>query len=152
MATRIVYRYDNNKYEVGEIITPKRDLFGMLTGIEKQVEARIRATLPDGESIRGGSVFDWENEAVAFRVWPLSRKKYLYQLEVDEADIRFRGDLNHCNNAKDAVAGGRPMDEYVSAYCEGNESAPNVNGAPRIELMFSKAKVLKRHEQSRPEL
>jgi len=35
MAARIVYRYDNNKYEVGEIITPKRDSFGMPTDIEK---------------------------------------------------------------------------------------------------------------------
>ncbi len=32
MAARIVYCYDNNKSEVGEIITAKRDSFGMLTG------------------------------------------------------------------------------------------------------------------------
>jgi hypothetical protein len=41
MAARIVYRYDNNKYEVGEIITPKRESFGMPTDIEKQAETLI---------------------------------------------------------------------------------------------------------------
>jgi hypothetical protein len=46
MAARIVYRYDNNKYEVGEIITPKRDSFGMLTDTEKQAETLIPSTLP----------------------------------------------------------------------------------------------------------
>jgi hypothetical protein len=146
MATRIVYRYDNNKYEVGEIISPKRDSFGMLTDTEKQVETLIRSTLPDGQSIRGDSLFAWESQTVASRVWPLSGKRYLYELEVDEADIRFRGDLNHYNNAKDAVKNSLSPDEFVSAYCEGKDSNPAINGPPRIELLFSKAKVLKCHE------
>lgn len=145
MATKIVYRYDNERYDVDDIITPKRNSFGMLTDREKQVETTIRAALPNGQSIRGDSVFGWESEAVGHRLWSLSGKQYLYELEVDEVDMRFRGDLNHYNNAKDAVGDGRPLDKFVQAYCEGKDSDPAVNGAPRIELLFSKAKVLKRH-------
>jgi hypothetical protein len=152
MGTKIVYRYDKNFYKAGEILVPKRDSFGMLTDIEKVVETAIRARLPDGQSIRGGSLFAWESEAVGKRMWPLSKKPYLYELEVDEADIRFCGDLNHYNNAKDAVTNEKSPDEFVAAYCDGNPSDPAVNGSPRIELLFSKAKVLKRHGQGPPAL
>ncbi|MET4361278.1 hypothetical protein ABIB06_001854 [Bradyrhizobium sp. LB8.2] len=145
MAKKIVYRYDKDLYEEGEILTPKHDSFGMLTDTEKVVETAIRARLPNGQSIRGGSLFAWESEAVGKRMWPLSKKPYLYELEVDDADIRFRGDLNHYNNAKDAVKKERSPEEFVAAYCDGKDSDPAVNGAPRIELLFSKAKVLKRH-------
>jgi len=81
---------------------------------------------------------------VAKRVWPLSGKLYLYELEILQADIRFRGDLNHYNNAADAAALEFSFDHHLEAYRTGAPS-PN-NGAPRIELLFSKAKVLKRYE------
>jgi hypothetical protein len=144
MSTIIAFRYDNTRYEVGDIITSRGDSFATLTDVEKKVETALRDVLTDGHDIRGNSVFAWESEAVAERVWPLSRKLYLYKLEILQADIRFRGDLNHYNNAKDAVKANQPFDEHLRAYCAGDPSP--MNGSPRIELMFSKAKVLERLE------
>ena len=95
MTAVIAYRYDNDRYEIGDIIAPKRDSFGSLTADQQKVETALRAALPDGYALRCGSVFAWESEAVANRVWPLSGKIYLYKLEILKADIRFRGDLNH---------------------------------------------------------
>jgi hypothetical protein len=144
MSTIVAYRYDNERYEVDGIITPRGDFFGSLTAVEKKVETALRDALADGHAIRGGSVFAWESETVAKRVWPLSGTLYLYELEILQADIRFRGDLNHYNNAADAAALDFPFDHHLEAYRTGAPS-PN-NGAPRIELLFSKAKALKRYE------
>lgn len=74
----------------------------------------------------------------------MSRKRYLYKLEILEADIRLRGDLNHYNNAIDAVDANTPLDKHLEAYRKGEPST--LNGEPRIELMFAKAKVLERFE------
>ena len=144
MPTIVAYRYDNDRYEVGDIITPKRDSFGSLTLAQQKVETALRAAIPDGHALRGGSVFAWESEAVAKWVWPYSGKLYLYELEILEADIKFRGDLNHYNNAADAAALDFPFDHHIEAYRTGAPSPDN--GLPRIELLFSKAKVLKRDE------
>jgi hypothetical protein len=144
MPTIIAYRYDSHRYEVGDILTSRGDSFDGLTPVEKKVETALRQVLPDGHAIRGRSVFAWESEKVAKRVWPLSRKRYLYKLEILASDIRFRGDLNHYNNAKDAANGNQPFDEHLHSYCNGDPSPKN--GDPRIELLFSKAKVLERYE------
>jgi hypothetical protein len=144
VPTIIAFRYDNYRYEVGDIVTPRGDSFESLTEVEKKVETELRKMLPDGQNIRGGSVFAWESELVAKRVWPLSHKTYLYELEIDQADIRLRGDLNHYNNAKDAAKCCASFDHHLRAYCNGDPSP--VNGNPRIELLFVKGKVLKRHE------
>jgi len=42
MTTIIAYRYDNHRYEVGDIITSRGDSFDSLTPIEKKVEPVLR--------------------------------------------------------------------------------------------------------------
>jgi hypothetical protein len=92
--TKTVYRYDDEDYPDGQLVRSRGDSFDILTKVEKVVELGIRALLPDGANVRGASLYTWEDEVVARRLWKLSGKKYLYELEVDDASIRHIGDLN----------------------------------------------------------
>lgn len=98
-----VYRYDNEEFADGLLIESRGDSFSALTEDEKKVELAIRATLPDGENIRSTSLYTWADEELAKRLWSLSGKRYLYELEIDEADIRHKGDLNYYSEAKTAA-------------------------------------------------
>lgn len=138
----MVYRYDNEDYAEGEVIRPQRGSFP-LTENQEDVERVIRSTLPNGEDIRGNSIYTWASEPVAKRVWPHSGRKYLYQLEVDEAHIRFRGDLNWYSAAVDKVAAGKAPDDAVNEYCSGQRAgAPFTE--PRIEVLVSEARVIRK--------
>lgn len=143
MPKRIVYRYDNECYKDGEITRPRGDFFSTLTDSEKQVELAIRSTLPDGANIRSTSVCTWANENLAKRLWPRSRKKYLYELEIDDFNIRHIGDLNWYSAAKDAVNSGELPKDAVDKYCSGENAGPPYT-EPRIEVLVSEAKVRKR--------
>lgn len=123
---------------------PRGDSFDMLTDHQKSVELLIRDALLDGVNVRGGSLFTWESEALAKRLWPHSKKKFLYHLEVDEADIRFRGDLNCYSAAVDAVKTGASPDEHVARYCAGQEAPAHAGDSPRIELLVTKATVVRK--------
>ena len=106
------------------------------------VEGAIRTALPDGTNIRGSSLYTWKDETLARRLWLLSKKKYLYELEIDEADIRHKGDLNHYSEAEVAAKLGKSFDE-VRKYCTGEPAGPQFTG-PRIEILVSKATVLRK--------
>lgn len=142
---KIVYRYDNNDYEDGEIIHPSGDTFDILTEVEKVVEVAIRKTLPDGVSIRGASIYTLEDETVAKRLWKLSHRNYLYELEIDEDSIRHIGDLNLYSEAKDAVQGGRSPDKAIESYCKGELAGPHF-GQPRREILAREARVVRKVE------
>jgi hypothetical protein len=140
---KIVYRYDNEDYVDGHLICSRGDSFNMLTDVEKVVELRIRELLPDGANIRGNSLYTWEDETVAQRLWGYSRKQYLYELEVDEANIRHVGDLDLYSDAKDAVKNKVSPDAPITAYCNG-EVAPPERGGPRREILVSEARVIRK--------
>jgi hypothetical protein len=119
-----VYRYDNEDYDGGRIIFGRGDSFETLTPEQKTVELAIRSTLPNGKAIRSTSLYTWANETVAKRLWPLSKKKYLYELEVESEDMRHKADLNYYSEAIDAVKTDRSLQEAVNRYCSGEESVP----------------------------
>ena len=107
------------------------------------METAIRAALPNGAIVRGNSLYTWANEEVAKRLWPLSKKRYLYELEIDKADIRHKGDLNQYSEAESAAKSGAPVENAVGKYCAGeNAGAPYTE--PRGEVLVSKAKVLRK--------
>ncbi len=94
-------------------------------------------------AIRGASLYTWENEAVAMRLWRPSGKRHLYKLEIEELNVRRRGDLNWYSEAVDAVKAGRSIEAAVEKYCSGIEAgAPYTE--PRIEVLVSEAKVVKK--------
>ena len=138
-----VYRYDDQEFADGEVIEPRGDLFSTLTEHQRVVETAIRATLPNGATVRGHSLYTWADEKVARRLWPLSKKRYLYELEIDKADIRHKGDLNQYSEAVSAAKSGAPIERAVGKYCAGeNAGAPYTE--PRVEILVSKARVLRK--------
>ena len=138
-----VYRYDDQDFADGQMIESRGDLFSTLTDHQRTVETAIRAALPNGAIVRGNSLYTWANEEVAKRLWPLSKKRYLYELEIDKADIRHKGDLNQYSEAESAAKSGAPVENAVGKYCAGeNAGAPYTE--PRVEVLVSKAKVLRK--------
>jgi hypothetical protein len=139
-----VYRYDDEDYADGRMIKPRGDPFNTLTEPEKAVETAVRAALPNGENVRSTSVYTWANETVAKRLWQYSGRRYLYELEIDKADIRHIGDLNHYSDAKDAAISGAPFEDAVARYCMGEPSGPPRFTEPRVEILVSKAMVFRK--------
>ncbi len=77
------------------------------------------------------------------RLWRPSGKRHLYKLEIEELNVRRRGDLNWYSEAVDAVKAGRSIEAAVEKYCSGIEAgAPYTE--PRIEVLVSEAKVVKK--------
>jgi hypothetical protein len=140
---RVVYRYDDEEFKDGQLISSRGDSFGTLTDTEKIVEGSLRTVLPDGANVRGGSLYTWQEENVARRLWQLSGKKYLYELEIDESDIRHIGDLNYYSKAKDAAKSGAPFEDFIRRYCGGEVAGPPFT-EPRLEILVSKARVLRK--------
>lgn len=146
MSTRILYRYDDDDYANGTPILPRGDSIYAITPDRKAAEDAIRVAVTDGADIRSNSIYTWENEVLARRLWKISGKKFLYELEVDEVHVRFRGDLNHYSAAVDATKSGASLDEHVESYWSGQEAgAPWTE--PRIEVLVSQARVLRKLEK-----
>jgi len=143
MPTTTVYRYDSEYLTEGQQVHPRGDPFDTLTDDQKQVEREIRATLPNGEIVRSTSLYAWEDEAVARRLWPHSKRKYLYELEIEQSNIRLKADLNFYSEAVDAIKEGRSPIPAVEKYCSG-ESADPSSGLRRIEILVTEAKVIRR--------
>lgn len=139
----MVYRYDSASYAESDIMRSRGNSFDMLTDDQKIVEIAIRAAVCGGADIRGNSLYTWENEGLAKRLWRLSGKPYLYELEVEDSDIRHRGDLNFYTEALEAIREGNSPSEAIEKYWSGETSvAPWTE--PRIELLASQARVRRR--------
>jgi len=139
----IVYRYDNDEYADGQVISTRGDSLNTLTDHQKMVELAIRSELHNGAEIRSTSLYTWANEALARRLWHLSKKKHLYELEVDHANVRHRGDLNWYSAAVDAVKLGKSPKVAVGKYCSGVEADSSFT-EPRTEVLVSEAKVIRK--------
>jgi hypothetical protein len=139
----IIYRYDDELYDDNSIVRSRGDHFDTLTASEKQVEAAIRAVSANASDIRRTSLYTWADEAMANRLWKLSRKKYLYYLAVDESNVRHKGDVNCYSLAGDAIAGGASPDNAIKKYWSGENAGP-CYATPRVEVLVSHATVRKR--------
>lgn len=78
---------------------------------------------------------------MAARLWRLGKKKYLYELEVDEADICFKGDLNHFSAAVDADEAGKLFDAELVHYRTG-KNAGECWTEPRVEMLVKQARIV----------
>ena len=88
-------------------------------------------------------MYTWEDEVIAKRLWKNSGKRYLYELEVEDASIRHMGDLDLYSAAKDAVKGGKSPDSAIRGYCNG-ENAPPELGGPRREILVGEGRVMRK--------
>lgn len=141
-----LFRYDNEDYEVGRVIVSRGDHFDGLTDEEKIVEVAIRKALTDGVDIRSTSLYAWESEQFAKRVWPYSKKKYLYELEAEETAVRFKSDLNHFSDATGQIGNAAAFNDAIARYCS---AAPpdSDHSNPRIEVLVSSATVISKTER-----
>ncbi len=142
-AKIIVYRYDDENYADGQVVRGRGDSLDNLTDDQKTVEITIRSILHNGVEVRSTSLYTWANENLARRLWPFSKKKHLYELKVDNSDIRFSADLNWYSAAVDAVKLGELPQDAVDRYCSGIEAGYPFT-TPRIEILVSKAKVIRK--------
>lgn len=135
------YRYEHRLFAVGAMMHPPEDSFSRLTPTQQLVDRAIRDALPDGDRLRGGSLYAWEELDWGRRAWQLRRSPYFYELEIDEADILFRSDLNHYSDALDAAKKGLPFDDAVARYCA---NAPQLahHNRPRVDLLLTRACVV----------
>src|SRR5262249_4745696 len=141
MPKRAAYRYDDADYKDGKVIKPRGDFFESLTQAEKLVEVALRKMLPNGPSVCGASICTWEDKLTAERIWGRSKKRYLYELEVEKEDIRFRGDVNFYSDAADKAKLGMSFTSPLSSYCNGDPPTSHHTG-PRVEILVSKATVI----------
>src|SRR5262249_7170674 len=113
MTMRKVYRYDEEDYPEGETITSRGDHFVRLTPAQQRVETAIRKTLENGEEIRIKSLYTWENREVAERLWKHKKETHLFELEIDDADVVHRGDLDFFSAAVDAIKASQSPEDAI---------------------------------------
>jgi len=117
-------------------MSSRGDHIAGLTEHQKTVELAIRAQLAPSE-IRETSLYAWRDKASALRLWSYCDKKYLYQLEVENDDVCFEGDLDFYSAAVDAAKCDKRFDHHVKSYCIGGTQSS------RTEVLVSKALVSK---------
>ena len=133
------YRYEHRPFAIGEMmLAPEVDSFLRLTPREQVVDRAIRDILPNGDDLRGSSIYIWEDYEWANRAWQLRGSPFLYELEFDASDILFRSDVNHYTDACDAMDDRKLFDEAIARY---RENAPLLNHhlRPRVELLVARA-------------
>ena len=120
MTTSIIYHYDDERYEVGEIATQRFDHIDRLTSFQRKVELLLRAASPTAEAIRSTSLYGWEELDIARRIFKLKQSKFLYRMEISEASIRHRGDVNVYSQAVDTIKAGQRCPTSPPATGEAN--------------------------------
>lgn len=134
----LVYRYDNQDYGDGEVIVSRGDHADGLTAIEREVEVGLRSASAEAASIRRDSLYTWKDEDFARLAGGYKRSRFLYELDVQDADIRHVGDLDHYSAAKDAAKLGQPYARHLEAYWTQR------TGARRVEILVASACVVRK--------
>jgi hypothetical protein len=138
MGKITAYRYDSKEYADGEEIRSCSDHNDRLTATQKEAERAIRDGHDQGHDIRSKSLYAWKEQSVAERLWKHKRGHHLYEMEIDEADVRHIGDLDHFSSVETALRKKEDPEQHVKSYWA---AAPT---SQRIEILSSKAKVLRR--------
>lgn len=137
------YRYDDEEFSDERILEARGDPFEGLTGPQKIIETALREAKEEGAFIRSTSLYTWEDQDLSARMWVHSKKKYLYELEVDEADVRHKGDLNFYSEAVSSAMSGAPFTDAIQSYWRG-DNAGSPYTQPRVEILVAQARVIHR--------
>ena len=133
------YHYSNRLHQPCDIITAGRDSLTTFTGSKKIFEEALRAGHPAGSKIRAEALYAWESPDFVPPIWHKIPYKYYYEVEIDEADICHRSNLNHYNDGIDAVGNGQSLDKIVEDYWNNAQSS---DPKSRIEILATKATVI----------
>jgi hypothetical protein len=139
MAKKTLYHYSTKDYEPGHLITQETDHYERLTDTQRATEDELRAHSPEAAEKRATCVYAWESREMAEIGWCHKKGTHLYELEVDENDIRHVGDIDIFT----AMEGKKePVDALRRDYWEGKRTGK------RIEILASKAKVVRKLKDS----
>lgn len=140
MTRSTVWRYDDQLYSNGQAAISRGDHIEGLTGTHTAAELQLRAACTNCTAIRSTSLYVWQDQTLAERLWRLGRARYLYALEIDDTSIRHVGDVNCFSAVVDALANTRSPDDPINRYWRG--AAEPGYSARRIEILVSGATVL----------
>ena len=137
MTKRTVYRYDNEAYAIGVTVVSRGDHVETLDPNNVAAEQALRAVSPFAAETRRCSLYVWATKEFAVLAHALSRAKYLYECEIDEADIVHIGNVDHFTSARDAINA-----ETRAAAANRYWDAPASGKDRRDELLVKKAIVV----------
>lgn len=145
-AKLVVWRIEGRKFEPRQEMRSSGDHFTTLNSAHTLSELALRDAMPDGHDIRATSLYAWREETWARWNWKKEPEKYLYKLEVDEADIRHIGDVSYYSDIGDALASGQSAELPIQSYIASALFVPARHFKPRVELLVGKAMVLERFD------
>ena len=147
----IVYRSDPRELSVGSIMYPNFSEAPPINKEEQRVEKAIMKLNHELTKHRTQALYTWLSKSFFERQQTSSlrhlsnlRGKYFYELEVDKSDILFVGNLDVYSEAKALINSPERFVETVEQYAMGCDLG---NTSERIEVLVSKAKVLKRYDK-----
>lgn len=138
---RTLYRYAQGLAEVGDVMLKDGDHIGRLTEDQFAAEKALRAVSAEAAEMRRKALFAWTNHELARQSGALLGRPYLYTLQVEDRDVIFESDLQHYTNVVESIKAGRDPDDAVRRYWA---NGPCCDPKPRIEVLFTQGKVLKR--------
>jgi hypothetical protein len=99
------YRADARSFAPGDAMEPQKtyqEAFNV-PGREhgKAMEGLLEGCRPEDRPRRSDCLFVFENEVAAERYWRTNDGLFLYEVEIDESEVRHRGDMN----LTDAIGG-----------------------------------------------
>jgi hypothetical protein len=147
---KIVWRTDGRVFKPGDTMSSAGDHTATLDGAHAEPERILREAMADGADVRAASLYTWEDETWARRAWSYENGKYLYKLEIDEADVRHRGDVNHYTDIGDALKINADTSLSVQDYLSGRNSDRSKYPTARFEILVRKALVLERFDVCEP--
>lgn len=131
------YRAEHRPFDKDAIITSAGDHIGTLVGTLLGAEQRLRAISDDALQIRSTGLYVFTDRDWVLRYATL-KKRYLYELSVDEADILHSADMMIVNDI--GYAGADQIDDLVKCYWIGDDRKSS-----KVEMIVRKAKVLTCH-------
>ena len=137
MSKMICYRTDLRDLEDGQTITSPGDHKAQLDDALTQAEMMLRAVSEQKAKLRADSIYAFMDEVWSKKYF-LGKKGFLYQLEVDDADILHIADMmlvNRISEAPDLASAAALVKQYWSGDRGTGE---------RVEILATRAVVTKR--------
>jgi hypothetical protein len=122
------YRFFDEIFEPGKVITPNGDHLEKLNPDKQRAEVAIRRGDPRGPS-RAHAVFVFEKRDVAEALLGEASGHHLYETSVRQDDVFHRGDLRIYDEIVEALKYGRNADQLIAHFWDGIERS-----SPRVEL------------------
>ncbi len=136
------FHYSSKEYEPGDIITQELDHYGRLVTTQPAAEDELRPHSSEAAEKRATSVYAWELRKAAENGWNYRKGTHLYEIEVEENDVRHIGDIGIFTAIETALRKKETVDVLRRDYWEGKR----IGG--RIEVLASKATIVRKLKDS----